>query len=527
MGYGNNPFGSSPYGDPQSSSFRPGVQNFYYTRELPPRSVAIASVSTQPFTPAQLTDINNIPYQQGTLGVWRGTSNLANPADFIAPDYLQSVNISGASYYYVDNQFFEITNQFAADNTALYYVHVLPQGVTQVAVLDLTDAVQTVNILISGQNLYHSMDGNAYRVRYIDSKGVLNKVLLRYGPILQELPYAPSTKGYTFQGRIVTLNGAGTFAIRFLRPNGYRVAPPYNGTPNAPWFPRVGFSLKPVAPEWARQVFLPQRPYMLASWVPGIVLDGSMIEFERKQILYNAAQLPDILVFDKDYAIKYALDGAVAGSPPKHGTLYPWKRGQIRSLDAYKARVEVDVALDPSDVVYGFYSYREQDVVYQALDVNPFTNPQVQNTVVYFYYRTNSDPFRVIYHQLTDPSGNILPGLTNDPSPVTSFSGVTVFAQMTVGTNVSPGQFTVTDERQRGGGLGTAYQQIPQAANFWDIGYLDGKPYPIAGALVVHLPVSILDTLSRDQVLEKVNAALPMGAIPVIFYYDQNGVESR
>jgi hypothetical protein len=527
MGYGDNPFGSSPFGDPQSSSFQPGVQNFYYTRELPARAVAIASVATQPFTPLQLTDVNNTPFQQGTLGVWKGTTPTANPADFIAPDYNQPVNISGTSFYFVDNQFFEITNQFAADSAPLFYVHTLPTGVTQVAILDLKDVVQSTDILISGNKLYHSMDGSPYRLRYIDSKGVLKKVLLQYSLVMQELPYAPSTVGYTFQGRIVTLNGSGTFAIRFLRPNGYRVTAPYNGAPNAPWFPRVGFSLRPVAPEWARQVFLPQRPYMAASWVPGTVLDSSLIEFERKQILYNANQLPDILIFDKDYVIKFALDGSAAGSPPKHGTFYPWKRGQVRAVDAYKARIEVNVPLDPTDIVFGFYSYREQDVVYQALDVNPFTNPQVQNAVVVFYYRTNSDPFRVIYHQLTDAAGNILVGLTNDPSPLANFSSVSVFAQMTVGTNVGPGQFTVIDERQRGGGLAPAYQSIPQAANFWDIGYLDGKPFPIAGALVVHLPVSILDTLSKDQVLEKVNAALPVGAIPVIFYYDSTGQESR
>jgi len=34
---------------------------------------------------------------------------------------------------------------------------------------------------------------------------------------------------------------------------------------------------------------------------------------------------------------------------------------------------------------------------------------------------------------------------------------------------------------------------IPEAINFWDLGSLDGKPYPLGGALAVYLPVSTLE----------------------------------
>jgi hypothetical protein len=80
----------------------------------------------------------------------------------------------------------------------------------------------------------------------------------------------------------------------------------------------------------------------------------------------------------------------------------------------------------------------------------------------------------------------------------------------------------VTDIRQRGGGLATPYQDIPQAANFWDIGFIDGKPYPIGGALVVYLPKSILDRMSRTDVQGRIDKTIPLGVLAIVRYIDEN-----
>ena len=75
----------------------------------------------------------------------------------------------------------------------------------------------------------------------------------------------------------------------------------------------------------------------------------------------------------------------------RRGSLYPWKRGLFAKdgIDHYNARIELLVELDPTDIVFGFYSYRETDVVFRALDVNPFTNPDVKNRVIKFYFKNN------------------------------------------------------------------------------------------------------------------------------------------
>ena len=497
-----------------------GVQEFYFTRALPSRAVAIAKIATAAATPAQLTDVQNTPYGAGSFGVWNGS--VADEPDFVAKDYGVPVTISGSSSYGVTNPFFELTNKVATTGTPLFYKHTLPTGVTDVKILDLAGRVVPAEMRLVGNVLYHNLDGGAYRVRYADGTRVFVK-LLRYDLAMSRARYANSANTYLSFGSTFQVSGTPTLYLRFTRPNGYRIYPPYTALPNTPWFVRIGTSVLEPAPEWARQVFLPERPYMLAAWVPGVVLDAHLIEFERKRAFDDPQRRPDILVFDKDYKIKYALEGSGVGTERRRGSVYRWKRGQIDGFDPYTARVEVKLELASTDIVYGFYPYQEPDVLYTGLDLNPFTNPSIKNRVVRFYYRDDSDPFHRIYHQVFEADGVAVPGLTNDPDPPTELPNV--FGELIVGASVGVPQVTVTDVRTRGGGLGPLHQTVPEAVNFWDLGYWDGKPYPIGAALAVYLPSRILETLSREDVQAKVNAVLPLGVTAIVRYYDDAGEE--
>jgi|SRR5208337_63786 len=502
-----------------------GVQEFYYTRELPSRAVAIAQVSTPPTSPASLTDVNNTPYLPGDLTIRKSLTLDINPADFTAPDFNQPVAISGATEYRIYNQFFELTNVLLSDGTPGFYVHPLPSEVDQqVVILDLDGNTTTTPMARNGNLLFHSLDGAPYRVRYVDGQGYLHTDLLQYTPVVAFTPFNVSVNTYLLNGRFLTVASTGTYYIRFTKPNGYLVTVPYDAQPNVTWYPRIRFSLTPPAPEWAAQIFQPTRPYQLATWVPGEVLDPSLIQFERPQIYYDPSQLPDILVFDSNYVIKYALDGSLPGSPIKRGTLYNWKRGQVQFIDPNKGRVQVAVTLDPTDIIYGFYAYNEPDVLYTALDVNPFTNTAVADKIVEFYFKSNgSDPFHYIYHQVIDPVTGAISGATNDPAPGTGTNHV--FATLAVGLGVGVQDFTMMDIRTRGGGLATPYFNIPQAVNFWDLGYWDGKPYPVGGCLAVYVPASILNTISSSDIKGKIQASLPVGCLAIVHYYNADGSE--
>lgn len=502
-----------------------GVQQFYFTRILPPRSVAIAHVSTAPTSPATLTDISNSPYFAGDLSIRKASTLDASPPDFIAADFMQPVMIHGATQYRINDQFFELTNVLLNDGTPGFYVHAFPSEVDQlVIILDVNNNPVTPPIFRIANLMYHTLDGAPYRVRYVDGSGYLHTDLLKYIPALSIAPFSSSSTTYQLTGRNLILADNGNYWIRFTQKNGYLSLVPYNNQPNTPWFARIRFGLTPPAPEWALQTFLPQRPYMLATWVPGVVLDSSLIEFERKQIFYDPLNLPSILVFDKNYVIKYALDGSQPGSPPVRGTLYNWRRGLVQFIDPYKARVQIAVQLDPTDIVFGFYSYLEPDVVYNNLDVNPFTNPAVKDKVIEFYYKDNGkDTFHFIYHQVIDQVTGPVVGATNDPDPTIGTNHI--FANLLIGAGIGVQNFTVTDVRNRGGGLGQLYQNTPQAVNFWDLGYWDGKPYPIGGTLAVYVPAYILNTMSSADVTGLIQAALPVGVLPTVRYYNDDGSE--
>lgn len=502
-----------------------GVQEWYYTRNLPSRYVAVAQVSTNPVTPADLTDILNTPYLAGDLSIRKDATDDGSPADWIAPDLMQTIAISGSPEYRVYNQFFEITNIIADDNTPMYYSFLLSEDVQSPVILDIDGNIITTTIFRSGGILYHSLDGAPYRIRYVDSNGYLHVDLLTYTPALQSTTSTASPTAYIASGRLISVFGTATYYLRFTQRNGYLVLPPYNAQPNTPWYPRVRFGLTPVAPEWGTQLFLPQRPYKLGTWIPGTVLDTYLMEFERKRIFYDPAHLPDIIVFNSDYSVKYALEGTLPGTPRRRGTLYNWQRGLITGVDSYLARVEIALELELTDIVYGFYSYVEPDVIYTLLDANPFTNPTIKNKLVEFYYKTNGqDSFHYIYHQVIDPDTGPVLGLTNDPAP--SIGTNHVFSTFVVGGGFGSQNFTITDIRQRGGGLIPPYQDIPQAVNFWDLGFWDGKPYPIGGTEAIYVPITILDSLTKDDVLGRIQTSLPMGVLPVVRYYDSNGVET-
>src|SRR4051812_8709065 len=135
-----------------------GVQYFYYTRTLPGRSVAIAQVSVPPATPADLTDINNFTYLPGNLEIRKSLTLDSSPADFVAPDFMQSVRINGATQYRVYNQFFEITNVLLDDDTPAYYVHALPSAIDQeVTIIDLQNNIIPTVIHRNGNLLYHTL----------------------------------------------------------------------------------------------------------------------------------------------------------------------------------------------------------------------------------------------------------------------------------------------------------------------------------------------------------------------------------
>ena len=538
-----------------------GIVNFYYSQILPPtKSVAIAYVSTPINTPAQITNIDNIPLSStaptlgpGQLGVWvPSVQDITDPVPHFpitagAIDYGVSVIISDYTDYVVKNQYFELTTQFAISTniagTPLYYFHQLPSGVTNATLLDISGNIVTNQPFeIVDSCLYHSCDGKPYRIRYVNPAGnYVSTTLLKYTPVLTPGSATSATQYDYNNAQTITMYLPSTAAIRFLQPSGYQVFPPYNSSPNTPWYLRIGYSVSAFPAEWAKMPFQPYKPYMLGTWVSGKVLDTTLVEFERPGM--NPDYLPDILVFNADNSFKYALEGMASAQTTgtteiqTKGSMYNWTRGMLSAstTDFYKARVDLSVTLDPTDIVFGFYTYMEPNYLMIDLDVNPYTNPLVKNNVINIYYKNDpAIPTKNIFYAVYpfDAQEGSIPLLTNDTNP--SVTG-TLFGVVVSGTAVGIDQFTVEDVRVRGGGLAIIHQDVPQAVNFWDLGYWDGKPWPIGGVVVLYLPLSPdgtgvqsngTDTISAADVSSVVSSILPMGTMASIRYYDQKGNET-
>ena len=127
---------------------------------------------------------------------------------------------------------------------------------------------------------------------------------------------------------------------------------------------------------------------------------------------------------------------------------------------------------------------------------------------------TAGDPFHTIFYHLRDENGNLVAGATNDICPTDGTE--VVFGTVASGFSVGTDNIQLNDARVRGGGLAPQYQNIPQAVNFWDLGHLDGKPYPLGGTSVVLLPASILNTFADADVQAKVASLMPMGTLAVV-----------
>lgn len=507
-----------------------GVQHFYYSKNVPDRSVSIASVVATPARPSDLTDINNT--NPATLPSDVGPTSLtitSYPAQQVVDAHVlnNAVSFSGSLQYTVSNQFFEITDTVDSTGVPLFYAHPLPAGVTSATVSDLSGVLQSSGYLIQNGYLFHSFGGDPYWVNYYFA-GQPRKEILRYTPSLTQSLSPTGSRMYLYYHSVLVMPTQGTYYIRFTQMNGYQVLPPYNGLLDDPWYVRIRFNPNPPAPEWAKQPFQPTRGYMLATWASGKVIDTHIIEFDRGPLFWDGQTYPDVLVFDSEYKLKYALDGSPVSTPAKRGFLYPWQRAQfaVNGIDPFRSRVNVNVDLDPTDIVYGFFFYSEPDVLYTELDINPYTNPSVWNKVIQFYRKIlNQYPLSSLYYRILNPDGTDT-GVTNDPDTA-SGTPVTI-ATVIVGASVQLNQYTINDSRVRGGGLAPQYQDVQQASNFFDLGFWDGKPYPIGGAMLLYLPATLLQpvgSFTEDSIAQVIRGILPAGTIPVIRFYDEDGNE--
>jgi len=143
----------------------------------------------------------------------------------------------------------------------------------------------------------------------------------------------------------------------------------------------------------------------------------------------------------------------------------------------------------------------------------------------------------VVGHRFTttilDNDGNVIDSIlfTDRFTVETKFANekrYLILADIFVADPDSPDSVTLLDTRIRGGGIredreAELIKRFPEIAWFWDIGSLDGPPFPAAATFIVKLPFKILEEFggifTKEQVRDIVSRHVAAGEYPVIRYY--------
>jgi len=105
-----------------------------------------------------------------------------------------------------------------------------------------------------------------------------------------------------------------------------------------------------------------------------------------------------------------------------------------------------------------------------------------------------------------------------------SFSGYFLLADLAINPPHSSKKAVIIDVRENGGGLieskyDEAKQINPQAQWYADYGSFDGQTHPGNASVVVKLPISLLESYTKDYLAEVVEDNIAFGIKPLIRYY--------
>lgn len=105
-----------------------------------------------------------------------------------------------------------------------------------------------------------------------------------------------------------------------------------------------------------------------------------------------------------------------------------------------------------------------------------------------------------------------------------SYNRYFILADMTINPPHGVNDVVLLDTRQEGGGIipekyEEAKQIQPEAQWYFDYIKYDGQPHPGNAAVVIKLPVELLDSFTEEQIAGIINNNIPFGVKPLIRYY--------
>lgn len=324
-------------------------------------------------------------------------------------------------------------------------------------------------------------------------------------------------------------------AGRYLENTKIRLLPPYEQSPNVPWYPRIDSGRFSVyrndstgSNSNVHEYSVAEFPFQNWSEKRGIPYKDIWGEtpaiIDNKTLRLNRYPISDI------QDIHLLVNGVVWNS-------------KIMDIDKQNGIILLDERLPASPNIQVDYVYKENSYVYPFININPskHMNSSIRDKYVGIFITQmyndipdgtsdNNDFFtgsddqtffgrrRTIFHRVFDTADD-LKNFANSSS--NSFVYLLGYYYIIDG-NIE--NVVIKDARTQGGGIKEtlssreAIEKNRGARGFYDIGYFDGEPFSESHVLI-RLPEYLKEQMDEDKIKELATKYLSYGVMPIITFY--------
>lgn len=361
---------------------------------------------------------------------------------------------------------------------------------------------------------------------------------------------------------VITVPSEGTWAYRYTGNNVIKLTRSSQDSLTRPWylniiststeFGGIAYSV----PESTTFSYYPYFPYSFNNMEEATYVYERAIKVKKPKILLSDNYHVEVL-------IKNASGEEIAAyttNPLQVGlfsTNVVWEFLFFENIDREGGFIHIPMSISPSQTFLVSYFGEETSVPLVFKNFNPHFDKSLFLQKTYVYIKPADDVTdRSVYFCVFDKNGTVFYNnsswsyTSNDPSLhvdsdlnkeliITTeveflqlmypYSTQMLLGYVSFVTYPSHKDATVIDCRTPGGGLAenapisvNNLLYYPEAHWMWDDGHF-GMLYPGQGALVVHLPDTLLDTFTEEEIREKTLKHMAMGVYPIIKFYSECG----
>jgi len=396
--------------------------------------------------------------------------------------------------------------------------------------------VTTVNITYANKSVEDVVQEINQTTIPIKAIALSETDILRQGDLISTGPSyvtIPSSFGVydRLEGNGVLLRSK-KVSVRHKETSNIKVLPPYRDETVLPWYPRIlngSFSQKYnnklyhfYIPEYDNQSWSTfyGKPFKEIIGAKPVALDRNIYKLPRSPIYWNGQ---NITLYNNDVPLSNSI---------------------IQDIDINNGILYLDPQVFLEDNFSIDYVYLENSYVYKDINLNGHfsQNPIILDKFVVIYMlpveASTAANKRTIYHVVGDSIESAIDSIEiEDPSIPFAIIGA---------YNVQPifysDKINILDTRSKGGGLRKSSgptspvhlidnpilpdaveieQSYTESYRFWDIGNIDGEPYPAAAAVTMELPSELKDLLDISDIKKKASKFIAAGVYPSIEFYNR------